>query len=360
MKILMLGASLQQNGGIATVENLIIQHIPNDVKILHITTHAEGSIIHRIIIFIQAITKFLGQILTQKVDAIHIHLSDGGSLVRKAILVILSLPFHKPVIMHAHGAEFEMKYQKFPQCLQKGLSYILQQCQGFIVLSETWEKYYIDNLGLNPNRVFVLPNPTELPAQIPQRKNSHPVSLVFCGRVGERKGAFDLITAFANLPEDQKKSAQLTLAGDGEIEKAQQLAAELKITEQVNFLGWINSQQREQILAKADIFILPSYNEGLPMAILEAMAWGLPIITTPVGGIPELVINQQNGLLVQPGNIQELSTAIALLIKDEKLRRDLGIIARNNVEPYDINNYCQHLVDIYSSLSEFHKSRGIK
>lgn len=352
MEIIMLGASLQQNGGIATVEKLIIKHIPTEVNIHHITTHDEGSIFYRIKVFTLAILQFLGQLFTQKIDAVHIHISDGGSLLRKAILVLLSVPFGKPVIMHAHGAEFHVTYQKLPKLGQKVMSVIFRKCQGFIVLSETWEKYYIDNLGLNSKQVFVLSNPTELPPKIPQRENAETLNLVFCGRVGERKGAFDLINAFSQLTAPQKEATKLIFAGDGEIEKAQQLAAELKITEQVNFLGWINSQQREQILAKADIFILPSYNEGLPMAILEAMAWGLPIITTPVGGIPELVINQQNGLLVQPGNIQELSTAIALLIKDEKLRRDLGIIARNNVEPYDINNYCHRLVDIYTSLSK--------
>ncbi|HYW21784.1 MAG TPA: glycosyltransferase family 4 protein [Nodularia sp. (in: cyanobacteria)] len=348
--ILMLGASLQQNGGIATVENLIIKHIPADIKITHITTHDEGSIIHRIIVFTMAIAKFLGNICRQKIDAVHIHLSDGGSLLRKAIIVILVFPFGKPVIMHAHGAEFHVTYQKLPQWLQKGFSWIFRRCQGFIVLSETWKNYYVENLGLNKKQVFVLPNPTELPTQIPQRKNSSQVKLVFCGRVGERKGAFDLITAFAQLPDQQKKSAQLILAGDGEIEKGRQLAANLEIAEQVTFLGWINSQQRDKILSQADVFILPSYNEGLPMAILEAMGWGLPIIATPVGGIPELVIHNQNGLLVTPGNIQELSAAMDFLITDENLRLSLGTVARNNVEPYDINNYCCRLVDLYNSL----------
>lgn len=352
MQIIMLGASLQQNGGIATVENLIIEHIHPHIKIQHITSHEEGSIIHRIYVFCSAIYTFLCQMCSQKIDAIHIHISDGGSLIRKAILVVLSWPFGKPIIMHAHGAEFHITYQKLPHVLKKVFSWIFRRCQGFIVLSENWENYYIQNLGLNKKQVFVLPNPTELPTQIPHRENSTPVILVFCGRVGERKGAFDLITAFAQLSEQQKKSAQLILAGDGEIEKAQQLAAQFNIAEQVTFLGWINSQERDKILSQADVFILPSYNEGLPMAILEAMGWGLPIIATPVGGIPELVINNQNGLIVTPGNIQELSEAIALLIKDEQLRLSLGTVARKNVEPYDINNYCCRLVDIYRSLSQ--------
>ncbi|TAE57208.1 MAG: glycosyltransferase family 1 protein [Nostocales cyanobacterium] len=354
MKIIMLGASLQQNGGIATVENLILKHIPDEVKIHHITTHDEGSIFYRIRVFSLAILQFLWQIFTHKIDAVHIHVSDGGSLLRKAILAIISSLFSKPVVMHAHGAEFHVTYQKLPHWGQKLLGAIFQKSQGFIVLSETWRKYYIDTLGLSDQQVFVLPNPTELPERIPPRENTENINLVFCGRIGERKGAFDLIRAFAQLPEPYKQLANLILAGDGEVVKAKQLASELEISSQINCLGWVNSLQRELLLATANIFILPSYNEGLPMAILEAMGWGLPIITTPVGGIPELVVDHQNGLLVQPGNVQELSEAIALLINDEKLRRDLGATARNNIQPYDINNYCHRLVDIYYYLSKLH------
>jgi glycosyltransferase involved in cell wall biosynthesis len=355
MQIVMAGASLKQNGGIAVVETLIIKHIDDSIKIHHITTHDEGTIFHRLSVFMIAIYIFLNLIARQKIDAIHIHMSERGSLFRKAILVILSLPFGKPIIMHAHGAEFHVNFSRFPQWLKRVFISIFRRCKGFIVLSENWKSYYVEHLGLDKKRVFVMHNPTQLPTQIPCRQNSSPVSLVFCGRVGERKGAFDLITAFDRLPDPQKKSARLILAGDGEIEKAQSLAAKLNITEQVTFLGWINSQQRDEILSQADVFILPSYNEGLPMAILEAMGWSLPIITTPVGGIPEL-INHQNGLLVTPGNTQELAKAMELLIKDEELRISLGTVARSNVQPYDINNYCHRLIEIYRSLSQFNQS----
>ncbi|MEH2162101.1 MAG: glycosyltransferase family 4 protein [Nostoc sp.] len=352
MQILMLGASLEQNGGIASVEKLIIQHVIDDIKIKHITTHDEGSVYHRIIVFAKALAKFLRIMFTQKIDAVHIHMSDGGSVLRKAIFCVFALIFNKPFLIHAHGAEFQVTYAKLPQLAQKVLNTVFQRCQGFIVLSKTWHDYYVLNLGLNPKQVIILPNPCELPIQVPDRQNRTQIILVFCGRVGQRKGAFDLIQAFANLPDSQKKSAQLILAGDGEIEKAQQLAVSLNLINNVTFLGWINSQKRDEVLSKADVFILPSYNEGLPMAILEAMGWGLPVISTPVGGIPELVISNQNGLLVTEGKIQQLSEAIQLLIENETLRLSLGSAARKSVEPFDIKNYSIRLADIYRSLSK--------
>ncbi|BAY96481.1 group 1 glycosyl transferase [Tolypothrix tenuis PCC 7101] len=358
-KILMIGASLQQNGGIATVEKLIINYINYPIEIEHITSHDEGSIIHRLIVFTKALIKLIWCLTIQKIALVHIHLSDGGSVLRKAILLIVAVIFGKPVLMHAHGAEFHVTYSKLPLWAQKTVSWVFRQSQGFIVLSNTWKDYYVSKLGLNPKQVIVMPNPTEIPAQIPNRANSNQLNLVFCGRVGKRKGAFDLIEAFAKLPDSQKAHTKLILAGDGEISKAQELADNLNLTEKVTFLGWINAKQMNELLSQANIFVLPSYNEGLPMAILEAMGWGLPIIATPVGGIPELVVNQQNGLLVTPGNIQELSQAIELLVADESLRLALGKVARKNVEPFDIKNYCHNLAETYYSISNFHPTEEI-
>lgn len=352
INVLMFGASLEQNGGIATVEKLIIKYTVADVNIQHITSHDEGTIAHRVKVFAKCVSIFIKKLITERIDIIHIHISDGGSILRKAIITLVSLLFGKPVVMHAHGAEFHLTYAKLPKIFQQAVNWIFYQCQCFIVLSNNWQDYYVNNLGLNKKKVVVLPNPTELPEHIPERENQTLIKFVFCGRVGQRKGAFDLINAFANLSEDEQSKSQLILAGDGEIEKAQQLVAELKLKEKVTFLGWINSRQRDELLSQADVFILPSYNEGLPMAILEAMGWGLPVITTPVGGIPELVIAHQNGLLVTPGDIQQLAAAMKLVLNNEYLRISLGQVARENVQKFDIKKYSHILANIYHSLTK--------
>ncbi|MEA5622830.1 glycosyltransferase family 4 protein [Nostoc sp. UHCC 0251] len=352
LNVLMLGPSLEQNGGIATLEKLIIKHEVTHTKIHHINTHDEGSISYRVIVFGKSLAIFLWKLSIQKIDVVHIHISDGGSILRKAILCAVAFIFNKPVLMHTNGAEFHVTYAKLPQRAQQILSKVFQRCQGFIVLSESWQDYYVSNLGLTPKQVIILPNPSELATQVPDRKNRTQISLVCCGRIGQRKGTFDLIEAFANLSDNQRKCTQLVIAGDGEIEKAQQLAASLNLADQVTFLGWINSEKRDEVLSQADVFILPSYNEGLPLAILEAMGWGLPVISTPVGGISELVVSNQNGLLVTPGDIQQLSEAMKLLIENETLRLSLGSVARKTVEPFDIKNYSIRLADIYHSLSK--------
>jgi glycosyltransferase involved in cell wall biosynthesis len=352
IKILMLGASLKQNGGIATVEKLIVKHVSSDIEIEHITSHDEGSIIHRVKVFAKSLSVLGWRLLTQKTDIVHLHISDGGSLLRKGILALIAFTFRKPVLIHTHGAEFQMTYAKLPKWVQQIFNRIFSHCEAFIVLSKTWKDYYVKNLGLNEKQVLILPNPTELPYEVPDRRNSKKVKIGFFGRVGERKGTFDLIKAFANLPPALKNSTEIIIAGDGDLDKARILVSHLGLTNHINFLGWIDSQKRDELLASVDIFALPSYNEGFPMALLEAMGWALPAIVTPIGGIPELITQKKNGLLVNPGDIQELSDAIQCLIEDEDLRISLGNAARQTVAPFDIKTYCEHLDDIYSSIIE--------
>jgi glycosyltransferase involved in cell wall biosynthesis len=350
LKVAMLGASLAQNGGIATVEKLMLKYASSEIEIQHITTHDEGSILHRTKVFSKALAQLLFRLLTTKTDVVHIHISDGGSLLRKAIIAVIVFAFRKPVLIHTHGAEFHVTYSKLPKFAQKIISGIFRRCEGFIVLSKTWKDYYISNLGLNEQRVVILPNPTELPDQIPSRINVSKVKFGFFGRVGERKGTFDLLAAYAKLPAELKDRSELIIAGDGNLEEAQNLVKSLNLTDYVTFLGWIDAKTRDGLLPTVDVFVLPSYNEGLPMALLEAMGWGIPPIVTPVGGIPELIIGNRNGLLVIPGDIQQLSDEIQLLIENEHLRISLGNAARQTVAPFDVKIYSQQLNQIYREL----------
>jgi glycosyltransferase involved in cell wall biosynthesis len=358
LRIAMLGPSLEQQGGIATVEKHILKHISPEIKIQHITSHDEGTINHRVVVFVKALGALLWILLRGKTDIVHLHISERGSVVRKVIFTIITFMFGKPVLVHTHGAEFDSFFSELPKWAQQGISFIFRSCTRFIVLSKTCNERYVLNLKLKPKQVFVLPNCVEVPVQVPNRTNTAKVSFVFCGRIGHRKGAFDLIRAFADLPLEQKNRSVLVLAGDGDVEQARKLVESLNLTAHVTFLGWVNQEQRDKALAKADVFVLPSYNEGLPMAILEAMAWGLPVLTTPVGGIPEVVTTKKNGLLVNPGNIEQLSKAMQLLIENEALRLSLGSTARKTVAPFEVKKYCYYLDEIYRSLLQNNLSQG--
>lgn len=351
LKIVMLGDSLSKQGGIVTLEKLMLQQAPAYIQIHHIGTVVDGSSIRKLLVFAIALAKFIWQLSTTKVDIVHIHVAERGSAYRKAIITLIAkFVFRKPIILHSHSPEFHLFYKNLPQPIKQLLLWAFSKCDRFIAVSESWKNFYVHDFGLNPEQVVVLVNSIKLPLQVPLRKNSNQVSFVCLGRIGQRKGSFDAIEAFAMLPELKKSQASLILAGDGELEKAHKLVETLNLADCVTILGWINSEQRDTLLAKADVFVLPTYNEGLPVALLEAMGWGLPAITTPVGGIPDIIIPNQNGLLINPGDIQQLSAAMQSLIDSENLRLLLGSNARKSVASFDVKYYFNHLINIYDSV----------
>lgn len=352
LQILMLGPILTQQGGIANNQRLFLEYAPPDVQIYHIATHDEGSIAHRIIVFGKAVVKLIWMLLQKDVDLVHIRMSQGGSAFRQAITTFLVWMFGKPIILHAHGGEFHLFYSNLPQWVQQILSWVFCKCRRLIVLSETWKNFYTKDLGLKSEQVVVLYNPVKLPSQVPNRSGYQKVNILFLGRIGPRKGAFDLIKAFAALPTDAKNRTSLIVAGDGEVEQARSLIKSLNLTEHISVPGWVGQEERNALLAKVDVFVLPSYNEGLSLAMLEAMGWGLPIIVTPVGGVSEVVTQGESGLLVNPGDIEQLSEAMKSLIENESLRLSLGAKARTRVAPFDINNYWVSFLDVYRSVLE--------
>jgi glycosyltransferase involved in cell wall biosynthesis len=116
-------------------------------------------------------------------------------------------------------------------------------------------------------------------------------------------------------------------------------------------LSWVDSKERERLLAESDVFVLPSHAEGVPMSLLEAMAAGLPCITTPVGGIPDVFTHGAEGLLVSPGNPAQLATAMTQLINDEPGRLNAGRRAHERARNHDVHVYARRLAEIYQRIA---------
>jgi glycosyltransferase involved in cell wall biosynthesis len=352
LQVFMVGESPTLRGGIASVQKIILENISSDINFTHIATvsaYPSDPKLPKIVVFCRAIVKLFIHLIKRDIDLIHVHISERGSIYRKLVVAFLALLFRTPIVLHAHGSEFHLFYGKQPQIIKRLIDWVFSKCNRFLVLSESWKKFYVNQVGLSPNQVIVIPNPVKLPLQVPQRYGSDKVKFISLGRIGERKGSFDLLRAFASLPHSLLERAELILAGDGESDVAASLVRELNIKDHVTIFDWLDPHQRDKLLSEVNVFVLPSYNEGLPMALLEAMSWGLPAITTPVGGIPEVISHESNGLLVPPGDINLLSAAIQKLIENEDLRSCLGHEAVRTVAPLSAENYCHHLTRIYHS-----------
>jgi glycosyltransferase involved in cell wall biosynthesis len=171
------------------------------------------------------------------------------------------------------------------------------------------------------------------------------------GNIGIRKGAYDLIRAFGALPEDVRAYCHLTLAGDGDTDKAQALAQELGCAKRVAIPGWIGKAAVERLLADSDVLVLPSYAEGMAMALVEAMSWGLPVVTTSVGGAGDFLEQGRNCLLVSPGDVGGIRDAMANLARDPELRLQLGLAARDTISRFSIDTYISTLSALYEELA---------
>lgn len=260
--------------------------------------------------------------VSREIRIVHIHGASRGSFYRKYVLFIIAkYIFRRKVIYHLHGAEFHLFYERANGFIQGRIRHFIDQADVLICLSESWKRFFLQHF--RPMKIAVVPNTVE---QVIVRREAitDKVIFLFMGRIGERKGIYDLIKAASLLNMQYFKRFEIWIGGDGNMEALHSLIVGTGLQEIVFYKGWVTGHAKEELLRKATVFVLPSYNEGMPVSILEAMSYGMPVIATDVGGIPELVKNGESGLLIKAGDKSALSTAMERFISDRQLVRDMG------------------------------------
>jgi len=328
--ILMLGTSPQTMGGIAAVINVyrdagLFERWP----IEHVVTFRDGSALHKAAAASAALLVFIMRLVFSRPRLIHLHVSSRASFWRKSLFMSLARLARVPYLLHLHGSEFQVFFEK--ECGTLAQRAVRSQFHGaarVLVLSRSWAEWV--KRACPRAAVTVLYNPVAFDAGAEPATVREGASVLFLGRLGRRKGSYDLVHAAA-LIAGEHPGLRLLMAGDGEADEVRALAARLGIESVVHLLGWIGPQQKAQLLATSAVFALPSYHEGLPMGVLEAMSAGMAIVSTPVGGIPEAIDDGVEGLLVSPGDVDALAVALRRLLASAALRRQLGHGARARV-----------------------------
>jgi glycosyltransferase involved in cell wall biosynthesis len=296
-----------------------------------LTSHTETSLWGRLRMAASALLRFFWLLLTRQVALVHCHSAMLGSFWRKSVFAMLARAFGVPVLFHLHGSEMKTFVNRQPAMLQRLIAWILAQQTVVVVLSSSWHEYV---LSISPSsRVEILPNYVNLPdlsKRVPPAESGI-VKVLFLGLIGVRKGVYDLLPAF-KLALLRAPGLRLTIGGNGEVDKAKAMASELGISDQVHFAGWVSGSDKVKLLAEAQLYTLPSHNEGLPVSLLEAMSWQLPVVTTRVGGIPELVRDGVDGALINAGDTKALADALADMALHASKREVMGLEARSQVE----------------------------
>lgn len=248
---------------------------------------------------------------------LHVHVAERGSVLRKGLLLLLARALGRPVLLHLHAARIVAFHRGLPRPLAGLLGWTFRRATLCVVLGEAMRGWMVEQGGVPPARVVMLRNGVPL-LPVPPPRPGPGFRLLFLGNLSDRKGVPELIEAVASLPF----RGEVVLAGGGEVERFRKLAAANGL--QPRFTGWLGAAAAAAELAAADVLVLPSHDEGLPLVILEALARRVAVIATPVGVIPEVLQHGRTALLVPPGDVAALAAAIAELAADPALRARLA------------------------------------
>lgn len=341
-RVLTVGANYKNpKGGIGQVLYSYHKHILAD-GLFVINSNEKGR---KLLQFISGLTSMIWILLRDRnIRIVHIHTSTYISFWRSTVFLLPAWCFGRRTIMHIHGGSFKEFYRQYPKSVKK----ILGKCDSVIALTESWKEFFAKEIGLA--NVAVAHNVVEPPVQMEKRPDDGVMHALFLGLICKEKGIYDLLQAISAHRATLRGKFRLHIGGNGETERLMEEIDKLHLEEIVGFEGWINGKRKEELLNLCQVFLLPSYVEGLPISILEAMTYGEVVVASRVGGIPE-IINEQLGQLIDPGNVDELGkTLTQLVMMDSETLKEKGQRARQAVEANLPENIEKELISIYESL----------
>lgn len=317
MKVLMLGNDPSVKGGITSVISQLLAHDWNaeGIDMNFIPTYVEANNVKKILFFARALGKIKKEFKNNKPDIVHMHMSYKGSFTRKFMLHKLCKRNGIPDIIHLHGSEFKKWFDDADDNKKELIRTLLKESAGFIVLGDKWNRAVKE---IEPTtKTVVVSNTVHIPGYTVQWKQ--PFTVLFMGVLIKRKGVADLINAVNLLKKEERlDNVRFVIAGSGAEEvELKAMSTHLGLDDNIHFAGWTEGEKKEQLFRESQLLVLPSYNEGLPIAILEAISCGMPVIATNVGDISSSVVDGENGYLIEPGDVKALANAIYKLISDK-------------------------------------------
>jgi glycosyltransferase involved in cell wall biosynthesis len=327
---MVVGPGLGGAGGIAVVMGSLTESpLADRFELITVATHTDSGRIGKAVQALVGTVRALSFLAARRCDLVFLHSSSGPSLRRKAVVAALARLATRPYVIHIHGSGFDSYYRDAAGWERWLVRKTLSGAGCVIALSPTWERRLLE---IAPCRTTVVPNPVAIPAET-ARLDSRPARIVCLGRLGQRKGSRTLVQALAALGRSYA-DVRLVLAGDGDITAARNEAQRLGVSERVELPGWIGPEERARTLRSATAFALPSRAEGVPVALLEAMAYGVPAVVSPVGGIPDVFEEGRHGYFVPPDDPLAIADRLRALLDDGSAARQMGAWARRDAQKH--------------------------
>jgi len=270
------------------------------------------------------------ELIKHRPDAILLFTSVGLSFIEKCMMGWIARFFGRPVLIFPRGGELinQARRSSFKRVI---FQLLLKGSRIFLAQGPKWQDFAVNDMGFKPSQVHQIPNwtATECHLSIGSKRDCNLTKkiprLLFVGWLEEFKGVFELLKACQMLVNKGIKF-ELTLAGRGHAEvEARRFVESNGLNKVVTFSGWAEPIELEQLLSTHDIFVLPSWAEGMPNSMIEAMAAGLAVVVTTVGMVADFLQNEEHALLVPPHNVELLEEALQQIILDDSLRKRLAI-----------------------------------
>lgn len=352
IRVLMVGADLSSRGGIASViQALYFQNqsegCPVSLALLKTSYYNERPKYAEPFLFALKLVSFPFIVFFKKISIVHIHSSAFYSFYRKAIFCIFAKLMSKKVIFHLHASDFYDFFFKTRNLTKLLCHFVFRLSDIVIVLCADWERALITCYpGITVKTVH---NPVTVADYILSDSDCSDVGLrvLFLGFFSASKGMKDIVSVAKQLKHDNVTSISITVAGKGELE--QYLCREVDASDLGDILKirhWVQGKEKKELLASADVFFLPSYKEGMPISILEAMSSGLSIVSTRIAGIPDLVEDGRNGYLLDPGDVN----GFVKILKD---------LSRNKEELMTMKAQSFEMVNKFDTKIIFDEIKGI-
>ncbi len=359
--IAIVGTDPGAPGGISRVIQLTLNGpLALSWPLVMVPTWIPGSNTDRAVAFLRALIRVWGLAAAHRLQAVHLHMAARGSFWRKWLIGTPLGWLGVRVIVHIHDGTLPAWWAARRSWTQSRFRRFLEKADTVIALSPNWMRTL---KPLAPNASWtVIRNPVAMPPWGPSsppayrredtdgtRPHTAGKTILFLGRLWLEKGLNELLSAACEIHRTRPADTWV-LGGDGDVATVNRRVAELGLQDAVHLPGWLNEAQKSRMLSAADLLVLPSHAEGQPLAVLEAMAWGIPIVATEVGDVPDLLACGA-GIAVPRGDPQALASAMLCVLQDTDLARRMGEHGRRHVlDHHSVDRVAADLDALYRRL----------
>lgn len=340
-RVMMVGSAEQSAGGVASVIRLM-KKMPfwEERRCYWLGTQIQRNYAWKL--WYAAKAAVIAPFIMWKYDIVHFHtVPDVLGLIIQMPELLTAKLYGKKVVIEVHVGN-----QLNDNTENRLFKWVLRRANLILFLAKRWERLFKEKYADVDIETAVLYNACDNVEDVPMEEKEK--SIIMAAYFNENKAPDILLKAWKRI-KDRHPDWKVTMMGNGEVERYKQMSEEMGLADSVTFTGYITGQKKRDIWRKASIYCMCSYNEGFPMVVLEAWANKVAVVTTPVGGLPDVIEEGKNCLTFPFGDDEALAEQMERLIENDTLRNDIAEYAKRNTLPEfsldSINNLIDNIYD---------------